>query len=135
MFKVISRTNLIQNVPIIRVNGEESVACIPPRGTVFTRRITPALQYLIDNNQISIIETNEHIQKDNSEVDTSTGNDAGSFGEKINITEFNSEEEQEAIKSLELESIAEISNVEESINENSEKPKRGRRKKTNGGES
>ena len=133
MFKVISKTNLIQNVPIVKIDGSESVACIPPRGFIFTRRITPALQYLIDNRQVSIVETNEHLKPSNSDnVDSSDNRvDSGSFTETINITEFNSEEEKVTVQSSELESLIDISNVEESVN-NPTKPKRGRRKKTDG---
>lgn len=119
MFKVISRTNLIQNVPVVKANGEDCVVCIPPKGTIFTRRITPALQYLIDNKQVSVIESNENLQQNSVELEnSSTGIDTGSLSESINITEFNSEEEKEQI---------------ESSTEN--QSKKGRRKKNNGGDS
>lgn len=135
MFKVISKTNLIQNIPIIKMNGEESVACLAPRGSVFTRRITPSIQYLIDNRQVSVVETSEHLGTPSSkETNTSVGVDNGSFSESMNITEFNSEEEKDQIKPSELDTITEIVSTEESIN--TDKPKRGRRKKsTTGGDS
>lgn len=112
MFKVISETNLIQNVPIVDVNGRDSIVCLAPRGTTIAKELTSALQYLIDNQQISVVEIQDNI---NQEITSSIGTDVGSFEESIEITEVSSEE-------------VESENSEE-------KPKRNRRKKTDGGDS
>lgn len=130
MFKVISKTNLIQSVPIIKNNGEESIACLPPRGEIYTRRITPALQYLIDNKQVLISETGEYPQKENL-VESLTDKDSGTFSEHMNITEFNSQEEKEQIEEL---LVNEETAEEPLVEENVDKPKRSRKKKTDGGD-
>lgn len=128
MFKVISRTSLIQNVPIVKEDGNEVVSCLPPRGSIFTRRITPALQYLMDNKQISIVESNENLHQNVNTNSSTAGTDNGSFSENMNITEFNSQEEKEKFQSKELNDESSPSSVED-------KPRRGRKKKkTDGGD-
>lgn len=146
MFKVRSRISLIQNIPIVKVDGTESIACLAPNETIYTRRITPALQYLIDNNQVSVTESNPTQDVVNATIEqtpNSVGSEKGSFSESVNITEFNSQEEKDKFESSELESLTDIVNVGESANADNkevveEQPapvKRGRRKKTTGGES
>lgn len=131
MFKVISKTNLIQSVPIIKNNGEESIACLPPRGEIYTRRITPALQYLIDNKQVLISETDEYPKQENH-TESLTNQDSGTFSEHMNITEFNSQEEKEKIEEL----LVNEETIEKpiTVQENVDKPKRGRKKKIDGGD-
>lgn len=136
MFKVTSQIGLVQNVAIVRANGEESIVCLLPHQSVLTRKITPSLQYLSDNHQISIIESNESLQPNTAINREKPGSDSGSFTETINITEFNSKEEKEQIQSSELDSVLEITKLEESTrSEEVVKPKRGRKKKTDGGDS
>lgn len=139
MFKIISTSSLIQNIPIVTISGNETTVCLSPRGSALSKEITPALQYLMDNKQVIII-ADKPAQSEN------TQNESGSFSEKIKITEVNSDKkENKEVQSSELESLTDISNLEESVN-NTETPveekevieqpkKRGRRKKTDGGES
>lgn len=119
MFKIYSKSSLIQTVPIIDSTGREVSACIFPHGSITTRRITPQLQYLIENNQISVVETSETSERNKeNQITSENKKDSGSFNESMNITEFNSQEEKEKF--------------DEMSNDLEEKPKRGRRKKNVG---
>lgn len=106
MYKVISKSRLIQTVTIVNDRGNTVAACIPPKGFVLSRVITKSIQDAVDRRAVVIKNTAASI---NSTVSTiisdqraqdAIGSDSGSFGETMSITEIPAEDNNSSTEGI-----------------------------------
>lgn len=92
MYKVVSKSRLIQNVIVVNDRGKQVAACIPPKGYVLSRAITSSIQHAINRGAVVVTTTAASIGSlVNASLVNNSANkpssDQGSFSENMSITE------------------------------------------------
>lgn len=127
MYKVVSKTRLIQTVTIVNDRGNLVAACIPPRGFVLSRVITNSIQHAIDNGYVVVKQTPSSISSSNisrfsNSMVNESSSDSASVGENISITEISNSENIEESKDNTSEDTSEdiSEDISEDVEENVE---------------